>query len=43
MNDSFTIELLDLVSSEVGVRRARLAFNLDLCCCCSCCTCVIAC
>ena len=43
MNGTVTAQLLDLVSSEVGVGGARLAINLEACCCSSCCTCLILC
>jgi hypothetical protein len=35
--EALTAELLDLVATEVGPRRARLAVELDTCCSCTCC------
>jgi hypothetical protein len=35
--ETLTAELLDLVVSEVGPRRARLALELDTCSSCTCC------
>jgi hypothetical protein len=43
MIDRVTTELLDLQASELGPRRARLAFTLQLCCCTSCCVCTTGC
>jgi hypothetical protein len=43
MFTALTGELLDLTAAEVGTRRARLALNLDACCCSSCCTCLFFC
>jgi hypothetical protein len=35
--ETLTAELLDLVVTEVGPRRARLALEMDTCCSCTCC------
>jgi hypothetical protein len=35
--ERLTAELLDLVATEVGPRRARLAVELDYCSSCTCC------
>jgi hypothetical protein len=43
MFTTLTSELLDLTAGELGVRPARLALNLDACCCCTCCTCLFGC
>jgi hypothetical protein len=43
MLESLNAQLLDLVSTEVGVGRARVALTLSACCCCSSCNCVAFC
>jgi hypothetical protein len=43
MPESLNAQLLDLVSTEVGVGRARLAMTLTICCCSSCCSCLAFC
>ena len=43
MLESLNAQLLDLVSTEVGAGRARVAMNLVLCCSSSCCSCLAFC
>jgi hypothetical protein len=43
MLESLNAQLLDLVSTEVGVGRARVALNVYVCCCSSCCSCLAYC
>jgi hypothetical protein len=43
MLESLNAELVDLVSSEIGNGRARVALTLSACCCCSSCNCIALC
>lgn len=43
MLTTLTNDLLDLTAAQVGHRGARLAIQLEACCCCSCCTCIFVC